>query len=89
GKKSTAKKRAGTPRKAAAQAARGKVLSQSIIKSILDRRQWVMYAQPIFDVIATGNVAEMRRAAEVTRKHLAEVQKTLGQLDAAIRAGGR
>ena len=78
-KKSTAKARKGP--------VRGKLLKQSIIQAILDRRQWVMYAQPIWDVIATGNLAEMRKTATITRRHLADVQKSLGQLDARIRGG--
>jgi len=47
-----------------------------------------MYAQPINDVIATGNIAQMRQAAELARTHLADVQKSVAQLDARIRAGG-
>jgi hypothetical protein len=75
-KKSTAKSRkAGTT----------KVLRQNIIDAILERRQWVMYAQPIKDVIAAGNIAEMRQTAALTRRHLADVQKSLGKLDAKIR----
>jgi len=76
GKKSAAKKTAGTTNKV------------SIIKAILKRREWVMYAQPIKDVIATGNIAQMRQAAELARTHLADVQKSVAQLDARIRAGG-
>jgi hypothetical protein len=74
-KKSAAKKSAGVNR-------------ISIIKAILRRREWVMYAQPIQDVIATGNIAQMRQAAELARTHLADVQKSVAQLDAKIRAGG-
>jgi len=76
-KKSTAKAR---------QAGPVRVLRQNIIDAILERRQWVMYAQPIKDVIAKGSIAEMRQTAALTRRHLADVQKSLGQLDAKIRS---
>jgi hypothetical protein len=82
-KKSTAKARKGP------QILRGKLLTKNIIEAILERRQWVMYAQPIFDVIATGNIAEMRKTAAIMRKYIAAVQKSLGQLDTRIRAGGK
>jgi hypothetical protein len=77
GKKSAAKKSAGTTSKI------------NIIKAIIKRREWVMYAQPIKDVIATGNIAQMRQAAELARTHLADVQQSVAKLDAKIRAGGR
>jgi len=81
-KKGAAKKSTAKARKAGTT----KVLSQNIITAILKRREWVMYAQPIKDVIATGNIAQMRQTAALTRKHLADVQKSLGQLDAKIRS---
>jgi hypothetical protein len=87
GKKGAAKKSATKSRKAGLK--RTPILRQDIITAILRRREWVMYAQPIFQVAASGNIAEMRRAAEVTRTHVEDVQKSLAQLDAAIRAGGR
>jgi hypothetical protein len=87
GKKGAAKKSAGKSRKAGLKAK--VILTPSIIDQILKRREWVMYAQPIRNVIAAGNLAEMRRAAQVGRTHLADVQKSLGQLDEAIRAGGK
>lgn len=77
GKKSASKVTVGTR----------KVITQDLITRILKRREWVMYAQPIFDASATGNIAELRRAAELTRTHLADVQTSLGQLDEAIRRG--
>ena len=89
GKKVAAKKSAVKSKKAAAKTATRVVITQSLIASVLNKRQWVMYAQPIRDVIAVGNIADMRRAVELTRTHVADVQKTLGELDAAIRAGGR
>lgn len=76
GKKSAAKKTAGTSK-------------INIIKAIIKRREWVMYAQPIKDVIATGNIAQMRQAAELARTHLADVQQSVAKLDAKIRAGGK
>ena len=82
GKKGAAKKSAST-----AAAATGRVITQDLRTRILKRREWVMYAQPIFDATATGNIAELRSAAELTRTHLADVQQSLGQLDAAIRRG--
>jgi hypothetical protein len=82
GKKSAAKK-------SAAKKSAGATTKLNIIKAILRRREWVMYAQPIKDVIATGNIAQMRIAAELARTHLADVQKSVEQLDARIRAGGR
>lgn len=75
-KKSAVKKSAGTTK-------------INIIKAILRRREWVMYAQPIQDVIATGNIAQMRQAAELARTHLADVQQSVAKLDARIRAGGK
>ncbi|MEA2205141.1 MAG: hypothetical protein QOE77_1917 [Blastocatellia bacterium] len=81
-KKGAAKKSTAKARKAGT----GRVLRQNIIDAILERRQWVMYAQPIKDVIAAGNIAEMRQTAALTRRHLADVQKSLGQLDAKIRS---
>jgi hypothetical protein len=77
-KKSTAKAR---------QAGTSRVLRQNIIDAILQRRQWVMYAQPIKDVIAKGSIAEMRQTATLTRKHLADVQKSLGRLETRLRSG--
>jgi hypothetical protein len=82
GKKSAAKK-------SAAKKSAGTTNRVSIIKAILRRREWVMYAQPIKDVIATGNIAQMRQAAELARTHLADVQQSVAKLDAKIRSGGR
>lgn len=89
GKKGAAKKSASKSRKAAPKIGTSKVITQSLINRILKKREWVMYAQPIRDVIATGNIAQMRQAAELARTHLADVQKSVGQLDAKIRAGGK
>lgn len=90
GKKGAAKKGAGGSKKAGARALpRRLVLTQDLITRILRRREWVMYGIPIRDVIATGDIAQMRRAAQITRTHLADVEKSLGRLDEAIRAGGR
>lgn len=87
GKKGGAKKGAATPRTAGVQARR--VLTQTLINKVIDKRQWVMYAQPIWDVIAVGDAAEMRRAAELTRTHLNDVQLSLGRLEEAMRARKR
>lgn len=85
GKKGGAKKGAATPRTAGVR----RVLTQTLINKVIDKRQWVMYAQPIWDVAAIGDAAEMRRTAEVTRTHLDDVQRSLARLDEAIRAGKR
>jgi hypothetical protein len=85
-KKGAAKKSTAKARKGGITAARGKLLTRNIIQAIIDRRQWVMYAQPIWDVIATGNLAEMRKTATITRKHIADVQRSLGQLETRIRS---
>lgn len=60
-----------------------------ILKAKIRRQEWVMYAQPVRDVVATGNIATMRATAALARTHLEDVQKSLGQLDEAIRAGGK
>ncbi len=60
-------------------------LTTSALLAKIKRREWVMYGIPIFDVAATGNVAEMRRVAQAARTHLEDVQRSLGQLDAALR----
>lgn len=88
GKKGGAKKGAATQRTAGVQGRR-RVLTQTLINSVIDKRQWVMYAQPIWDVIAVGDAAEMRRAAQVTRAHLDDVQRSLARLDVAMRARKR
>jgi|GEM_PF-5446945 hypothetical protein len=88
-KKGAAKKSAAKSRKGGITAAKSKLLTQNVIEAILKRREWVMYAQPIKDITVSGNLAQMRQAASLTRKHLADVQKSLGKLDAKIRAGGR
>lgn len=83
--KKGAKKRA-TPKKA------GKlrpVQISAILKARILRREWVMYAQPIMNVAASGNINAMRSAAALTRTHLADVTKSLGKLDEAIRSRGK
>ncbi len=93
GKKGGAKKSGAKKGGAAPQGGRArlgsKALTQNLVRSIIDRRQWVMYAQPIWSVIASGDVAEMRRAAEVTRTHLADVKQSLARLEEAVRSGKR
>jgi hypothetical protein len=44
----------------------------------------VMYAQPIWDVIASGNAAEMRRLATSARSYVKEVQAAIDKLEAKI-----
>ena len=89
GKKAAAKKGAAKSKKGGLQVARTKLLTKNIIESILERRQWVMYAQPIKDITAVGSLAAMRQTAAVTRKHLADVKASLGKLDARIRSAGK
>lgn len=62
-------------------------LTTSALIAKIKKREWVMYGIPIFDVAATGKIAEIRRVAEAARAHIADVQQTLGQLDEAIRRG--
>jgi Domain of unknown function (DUF1843) len=40
----------------------------------------VMYAQPIWDVIASGNAAEMRKLATSARSYVKEVQAAIDKL---------
>jgi hypothetical protein len=86
GKKGAAKKRASKSKKAGKSPAQ---VNTGILKSRIAKREWVMYAQPIRDVVASGNIAAMRSAAAITKTHLADVTKSLDKLDAAIRAGGK
>jgi hypothetical protein len=64
-------------------------ITTAILKAKIARREWVMYAQPIRDVTAQGNLATMRSAASMARTHLADVSKSLAKLDAAIKARGK
>lgn len=41
----------------------------------------VMYAQPIWDVIASGNLAEMRQLAATARSYVKEVQAAIDKLE--------
>lgn len=61
-----------------------RLTANQIIAAILRRREWVMYGIPIQDLIATGNIAEMRRVSVATKTHLADVQRSIKKLDAAI-----
>jgi hypothetical protein len=78
-KKSAAKKSAGK--------SRGLISPQmttAILLSRIKRREWVMYGLPIWNVAALGNIAQMRSVAQAARTHMADVQRKLNQLDAAI-----
>ncbi|HEV7473506.1 MAG TPA: hypothetical protein VGN90_05625 [Pyrinomonadaceae bacterium] len=86
GKKTAAKKGASKSPKAEKASLQ---ITTAILKAKIARREWVMYAQPIRDVTAQGNIATMRSAAVMARTHLADVTKSLAQLDAAIRARGK
>ncbi|HEX8843377.1 MAG TPA: DUF1843 domain-containing protein [Pyrinomonadaceae bacterium] len=44
----------------------------------------VMYGQPIWDVIASGNAAEMRKLATAARSYVKEVQTALDKLEREI-----
>lgn len=74
------------PKKAAKKALRVNI---PLLLARIRRQEWVMYGLPIWNVAATGNLADMRRVAQAARTHLVDVQKSLGQLDEAIRAGGK
>lgn len=90
GKKGAAKKGGAKARKSAKKtAATQKVLTQDLISRIVRRREWVMYGIPIRDVIAAGDPAQMRRAAQIARTHLADVQKSLNRLEDAISSAGK
>lgn len=82
-KKSAAKKSAGKSRGITTPQ-----LSTPLLLARIRRREWVMYGQPIWNIAALGNIAQMRAVAQATRTHLADVQRTLGRLDAAIRQRG-
>jgi hypothetical protein len=41
----------------------------------------VMYAQPIWDVIASGNAVEMRQLATAARSYIKEVQAAIDKLE--------
>jgi hypothetical protein len=60
-----------------------------ILKAKIRRQEWIMYGPPIWNAVATGNIATMRATAALARTHLKDVQKSIEQLDAAIRAGGK
>ncbi|MDT5063147.1 MAG: hypothetical protein QOH63_3606 [Acidobacteriota bacterium] len=45
----------------------------------------VMYAQPIFDVIARGNAVEMRQLATAARSYIKEVQAAIDKLEAKVK----
>jgi hypothetical protein len=45
----------------------------------------VMYAQPIWDAIARGNVVEMRQLATAARSYIKEVQAAIAKLEGKIR----
>ena len=83
-KKASARKAAGSKETAAI--SRQRMTATQIIAAILRRREWVMYGVPIRNLIATGNLADMRRVSTATRTHLADVQRSIAKLDAAIRA---
>lgn len=86
GAKKAGAKKAGSTKKAGILTQRINVTQ--VLAAIIRRREWVMYGQPIFNVIATGNLADMRRVSQATRTHLADVQNSINKLDAAIRAKG-
>lgn len=44
----------------------------------------VMYAQPIWDVIASGNAVEMRKLATTARSYVKELQTAIAKLEGKI-----
>jgi hypothetical protein len=47
-----------------------------------------LYGRPIRDVIARGNLSEMKRMSATARKHITDVQTALDRLDAKIKQAG-
>lgn len=48
-----------------------------------------LYGRPILDIIAKGNLAQMKRMAVTARKHVRDVTAALNKLDAKIKNAGR
>jgi hypothetical protein len=65
-----------------------KAIPRSVASKIPGNPAHPLYGRPIRDVIARGNVAEMKKMATIARKHIQDVQSALTKLEAKLKQSG-